>query len=71
MIIKSLDLIDKLTSETAAIFILKDYDNFLKDLSVIRKLKNLSRSLKTQPNLGKGHGPVNHLNSIQIKKNFR
>ena len=28
---------------------LKDYDNFLKDFSVVRKLKNLSRSLKTQP----------------------
>merc|ERR1712054_415257 len=24
-------------------------DNFLKDFSVVRKLKNLSRSLKTQP----------------------
>jgi SpoVK/Ycf46/Vps4 family AAA+-type ATPase len=47
--LEALDLIDKLTSETASIFILKDYDNFLKDLSVIRKLKNLSRSLKTQP----------------------
>ena len=28
---------------------LKTHDNFLKDFSVIRKLKNLSRSLKTQP----------------------
>ena len=28
---------------------LKDYDNFLKDLSIIRKLKNLNRELKTQP----------------------
>ena len=47
--LEALDLIDKLTPETASIFVLKDYDNFLKDLSVIRKLKNLSRSLKTQP----------------------
>jgi len=47
--LEALDLVDKLTSETASIFILKDYDNFLKDLSVIRKLKNLGRSLKTQP----------------------
>ena len=38
-----------MTPETASIFVLKDYDNFLKDFSVIRKLKNLSRSLKTQP----------------------
>ena len=44
-----MDLIDKLTPETASLFVLKDYDNFLKDFSVVRKLKNLSRSLKTQP----------------------
>jgi SpoVK/Ycf46/Vps4 family AAA+-type ATPase len=47
--LEALDLIDKLTPETASLFVLKDYDNFLKDFSVIRKLKNLSRSLKTQP----------------------
>lgn len=47
--LEALDLIDKLTPETASLFVLKDYDNFLKDFSIIRKLKNLSRSLKTQP----------------------
>jgi len=47
--LEALDLIEKLTPETASIFILKDYDNFLKDLSIIRKLKNLSKTLKTQP----------------------
>ncbi len=47
--LEALDLIDKLTAETASLFVLKDYDNFLKDFSVVRKLKNLSRSLKTQP----------------------
>ncbi len=47
--LEALNLIDKLTPETAALFVLKDYDNFLKDASVIRKLKNLTRSLKTQP----------------------
>lgn len=47
--LEALDLVDKLTPETASLFVLKDYDNFLKDFSVIRKLKNLSRSLKTQP----------------------
>jgi SpoVK/Ycf46/Vps4 family AAA+-type ATPase len=47
--LEALDLIDKLTPETASLFILKDYDNFLKDFSIVRKLKNLSRSLKTQP----------------------
>ena len=47
--LEALELIEKLTPETGAIFILKDYDNFLKDLSITRKLKNLSRTLKTQP----------------------
>ena len=47
--LEALDLIDKLTPETASLFVLKDYDNFLKDFSIVRKLKNLSRSLKTQP----------------------
>jgi len=47
--LEALELVEKLTPETASVFILKDYDNFLKDLSVIRKLKNLSKILKTQP----------------------
>jgi SpoVK/Ycf46/Vps4 family AAA+-type ATPase len=47
--LEALELPEKLTSETGAVFILKDYDNFLKDFSIIRKLKNLSKSLKTQP----------------------
>ncbi len=34
-------------------------------------IKYVNHSLRTQPNLGKGHGPINHLNSIQIKKVFR
>ena len=34
-------------------------------------IKYVNHSLRTQPNIGKGHGPVNHLNSIQIKKMFR
>ena len=47
--LEALDLITKLTPETGSLFVLKDYDNFLKDFSIIRKLKNLSRTLKTQP----------------------
>jgi len=47
--LEALELVDKLTPDTAALFILKDYDNFLKDFSVARKLKNLTRNLKTQP----------------------
>jgi AAA+ superfamily predicted ATPase len=46
--LEALEFIEKLTPETKAIFILKDFDNFLKDFSIIRKLKNLGRSLKTQ-----------------------
>jgi len=34
-------------------------------------IKYVNHSLRTQPNFGKGHGPINHLNSIEIKKMFR
>jgi len=34
-------------------------------------IKYVNHALRTQPNLGKGHGPINHLNSMQIKKIFR
>ena len=37
--LEALDLIDKLTPETASLFVLKDYDNFLKDFSVSENLK--------------------------------
>jgi len=47
--LEALDLVEKLTPETASLFVLKDFDNFLKDFSVIRKLKNLNKVLKTQP----------------------
>ena len=46
--LEALELIEKLTPETPALFVLKDYDNFLKDFSVTRKLKNISRKLKTE-----------------------
>jgi SpoVK/Ycf46/Vps4 family AAA+-type ATPase len=46
--IEALELIEKLTPEAASVFVLKDYDNFLGDISIVRKLKNLSRTLKTQ-----------------------
>ena len=32
--LEALDLIDKLTPETASLFVLKDYDNFLKDYAI-------------------------------------
>ncbi len=34
-------------------------------------IKYVNSAIITNPNLGKGHGPVNHLNSIQLNKNFR
>ena len=47
--LQALELIEKLTSETPAIFILKDFNHFLKDVSISRKLKNLLKILKLQP----------------------
>ena len=34
-------------------------------------IKYVNHSIKTGPKYGKGHGPINHLNSISIKKNFK
>ena len=34
-------------------------------------IKYVNHAIGTRPNYGKGHGPINHLNSIIIKKNFR
>ena len=31
----------------------------------------VNHAIGTGPNYGKGHGPINHLNTIIIKKNFR
>jgi hydroxymethylpyrimidine/phosphomethylpyrimidine kinase len=34
-------------------------------------IKYVNQSIRSNPNFGKGHGPINHLNSITINKNFR
>lgn len=47
--LQALELVEKLTANTAAIFILRDFHRFLEDISVSRKLRNLARSLKAQP----------------------
>ena len=47
--LQALELIERLNLETPALFILKDFNRFLADLSVSRKLRNLSRVLKLQP----------------------
>ena len=47
--LQALELIERLSSETPALFLLKDYNRFLTDLSISRKLRNVSRILKLQP----------------------
>ena len=34
-------------------------------------IKYVNQSIRSNPNFGKGHGPINHLNSIIINKSFR
>lgn len=47
--LQALELVERLTSETPAVFLLKDFNVFLKDIAISRKLKNVSRILKLQP----------------------
>jgi ATP-dependent 26S proteasome regulatory subunit len=47
--LQALELIERLNAETPALFLLKDFNRFLTDLSVSRKLRNISRILKLQP----------------------
>ena len=47
--LQALELVERLNAETPAIFLLKDFHRFLNDLSVSRKLRNISRILKLQP----------------------
>ena len=34
-------------------------------------IKYVNQAIRSNPNYGKGHGPINHLNSIIIEKKFR
>lgn len=47
--LQALEFIEKLPSNTSGIFILRDFQRFLEDISVSRKLRNLSKTLKAQP----------------------
>jgi SpoVK/Ycf46/Vps4 family AAA+-type ATPase len=47
--LQALELTERLTAETPAIFLLKDFNRFLSDISISRKLKNIARILKLQP----------------------
>ena len=47
--VQALELVERLTAQTPALFLLKDFNRFLTDVSISRKLKNISRILKLQP----------------------
>ena len=47
--LQALELVERLNPETPGIFLLKDFNRFLNDLSISRKLRNISRILKLQP----------------------
>ncbi len=47
--LQALEFVEKIPDSAAAIFILRDFHRFLDDISVSRKLRNLSRLLKSQP----------------------
>lgn len=47
--LQALELVEKLPASAPAIFILRDFHRFLDDISVSRKLRNLARTLKSQP----------------------
>jgi heme oxygenase len=46
----STELVERLNAETPALFILKDFNRFLTDLSISRKLRNISHFKITTKN---------------------
>ncbi len=47
--LQALEFVEKLPNNIGGIFILRDFQRFLEDVSISRKLRNLARSLKSQP----------------------
>lgn len=47
--LQALELLEKLPPSSPAIFVLRDFHRFLDDVGVARKLRNLGRLLKSQP----------------------
>ena len=47
--LQALELLDKFPESAPGIFILRDFNRFLDDISVARKLRNLARKLRSQP----------------------
>jgi SpoVK/Ycf46/Vps4 family AAA+-type ATPase len=47
--LQALEFIEKLPSNVGGVFILRDFQRFMEDISISRKLRNLSSILKAQP----------------------
>ena len=47
--LQALEFIEKLPPKVGGVFILRDFQRFLEDISISRKLRNLARTLKSQP----------------------
>lgn len=47
--LQALEFVEQLPSQVGGIFILRDFQRFLEDISISRKLRNLARKLKSQP----------------------
>ena len=47
--VQALEFVEKLPEAAPAIFILRDFQRFVDDIAVSRKLRNLARRLKSQP----------------------
>lgn len=47
--LQALELVEKIPATVPAVFVLRDYHRFLDDVAIARKLRNLSRLLRSQP----------------------
>ncbi|MEM7553673.1 MAG: AAA family ATPase [Cyanobacteria bacterium P01_A01_bin.84] len=47
--LQALEFVEKVHASAPGVFILRDYHRFLEDVAISRKLRNLSRLLKSQP----------------------
>lgn len=47
--LQALEFIEQVPASVAAVFVLRDFNRFLDDLAIARKLRNLHRLLKSQP----------------------
>ena len=57
-------------------YIIKCDYNFLRMWKTLNKscelaIKYVNQSVRSNPNYGKGHGPINHLSSIKIDRKFK